>query len=45
MNSKGFTAIEMVIVVVLIGTIAAIGFPRIRDSIEKANRRAARTAV
>jgi type II secretory pathway pseudopilin PulG len=35
----------MVIVVVLIGIIAAIGFPKIRQSLDKANVRSARAAV
>jgi len=45
MRHNGFTTIEMLIVVVIIGVIAAISFPRIRDSIEKADRRAARAAI
>jgi len=45
MQRSGFTTIEMVIVVVLIGLIAAIGFPKIRQSLDKANVRSARAAV
>jgi prepilin-type N-terminal cleavage/methylation domain-containing protein len=45
MKRSGFTTIEMVIVVVLIGIIAAIGFPKIRQSLDKANVRSARAAV
>src|SRR5438309_409300 len=45
MKRSGFTTIEMVIVVVLIGLIAAIGFPKIRQSLDKANVRSARAAV
>ena len=45
MKRPGFTTIEMVIVVVLIGIIAAIGFPKIRRSLDKANVRSARAAV
>ena len=45
MQRSGFTTIEMVIVVVLIGIIAAIGFPKIRQSLDKANVRSARAAV
>ena len=45
MKRSGFTTIEMVIVVVLIGIIAAIGFPKIRRSLDKANVRSARAAV
>jgi prepilin-type N-terminal cleavage/methylation domain-containing protein len=45
MKRTGFTIMEMVIVVVLIGLIAAIGFPKIRQSLDKANVRSARAAV
>lgn len=45
MNRAGFTAIEMAIVVTLIGIIALIGFPKIRRSLDKANVRSARAAV
>ncbi len=45
MNRSGFTAIEMVIVVTLIGIIALIGFPKIRGALDKANVRSARAAV
>ena len=45
MKRMGFTTIEMVIVVVLIGLIAAIGFPKIRQSLDKVNVRSARSAV
>ena len=45
MKRSGFTILEMVIVVVLIGIIAAIGFPKIRRSLDKANVRSARAAV
>ncbi len=44
MGRKGFSMIEMIIVVILIGVIASIGFPRLRDGLEKQwrRRRAAR---
>src|SRR2546430_4138284 len=45
MRRSGFTTIEMVIVVVLIGIIAMIGFPKIRQSLDKTNLRSARDAV
>jgi len=45
MNRSGFTAIEMVIVVVLIGIIAMIGFPKISKTLDKTNLRSARDAV
>src|SRR4029077_19441343 len=45
MRSSGFTTIEMVIVVVLIGIIAMIGFPTISKTLDKTNVRSARDAV
>ncbi len=45
MRRSGFTTIEMVIVVVLIGLIALIGFPKIRQTLDKTNLRSARDAV
>jgi prepilin-type N-terminal cleavage/methylation domain-containing protein len=45
MNRRGFTTIEMVIVVVLIGIIAMIGFPKIRTALDKTNVRSARVSV
>ena len=35
MGRKGFSTIEMIIVVILIGIIASIGFPRLRRGLEK----------
>lgn len=35
MGRRGFSTIEMIIVVVLIGVIASIGFPRLRRGLEK----------
>ena len=35
MGRKGFSTIEVIIVVVLIGIIASIGFPRLRRGLEK----------
>ena len=45
MRRSGFTTIEMVIVVVLIGIIAMIGFPKISRTLDKTNLRSARDAV
>lgn len=45
MNRRGFTLIEMIIVLVLIGLIGAIVFPRLRDAFEKTNVRSARVAA
>lgn len=41
MRRDGFTTIEMVIVVILIGIIAMIGFPRLQSQFEKQNVRSA----
>jgi len=38
MGRKGFSMIEMIIVVILIGVIASIGFPRLRDGLREAKR-------
>ena len=38
MKRSGFTTIEMIMVVVIMGVIATIGFPRIRDALEKQSR-------
>lgn len=35
MGRKGFSTIEMIIVVILIGIVASIGFPRLRRGLEK----------
>lgn len=35
MGRKGFSTIEMIIVVILVGLIASIGFPRMRRGLEK----------
>ncbi len=45
MGTKGFTTIELAIVIVLIGVIAAIAFPRIRGAMERQNVRSARAAA
>ncbi len=45
MRRSGFTTIEMAIVVVIIGLIALIGFPKIRQTLDKTNLRSARAAV
>ncbi|MFC1667274.1 type IV pilin protein [Candidatus Omnitrophota bacterium] len=36
MNRKGFTLVEVLIVVIIIGILAAIGIPQFADTIEKA---------
>jgi len=45
MRRSGFTTIEMVIVVAIIGIIALIGFPKIRQTLDRTNVRSARDAV
>src|SRR5947208_16440847 len=45
MRTRGFTFIEVLIVMVLIGIIAALGMPRTRDAIQKTNVHAARAAL
>src|SRR5467141_5460320 len=45
MSRKGFSLIEMITVLVLIGLIAAIGFPRLRDGLEKQNVRSAKALI
>ena len=42
MRRLGFTTIELLIVIVLIGVIVTIGFPRIRRTLDKTNVRSAR---
>ena len=45
MGRKGFSMIEMMIVVILVGVIAAIGFPRLRDGLEKQNVRSSKALI
>src|SRR3989441_13291112 len=45
MRRSGFTTIEMIIVVAIIGIITLIGFPKIRQTLDKTNLRSARAAV
>jgi len=45
MRRSGFTTIEMIIVVAIIGIIALMGFPKIRQTLDKTNLRSARDAV
>jgi prepilin-type N-terminal cleavage/methylation domain-containing protein len=45
MSRRGFSTIEMIIVVILIGLIASIGFPRLRRGLEKQNVRSAKALI
>jgi len=45
MSRKGFTLIEMITVFVLIGVIAAIGLPRLREGLEKQNVRSSKALI
>ncbi len=45
MSRSGFTTIEMMIVVALIGLIGLIGFPKIRTALDKTNVRSARVSI
>ena len=45
MGRKGFSTIEMIVVLILIGVIASIGFPRLRDGLEKQNVRSAKALI
>ncbi len=42
MRNRGFTAIEILIVMIIIGILAAFGIPRLRNSLEKQNVRSAK---
>jgi Tfp pilus assembly protein FimT len=44
MRTKGFTTIELAIVIVLMGIMAAMAFPRIKGALEQQNVRSARAA-
>ncbi len=45
MNRRGFTAIELLVVLVIIGVIAVFGFPRVRTALLKSNVRSAKAAM
>lgn len=45
MTKRGFTLLEMIIVLALIGLVGALVLPRLRDAFEKTNVRSARVAA
>lgn len=45
MDRRGFSFVEMMTVIVLLGILAALGVPRLRGSLEKQNVRSARAAI
>lgn len=45
MARSGFSTIEMLIVVILIGIVATMGFPRMRAALQKSNVRSTRVAL
>ena len=45
MDRRGFTFVEMMTVIVLVGIIAALGIPRLRGSLEKQNVRSGKAAI
>jgi type IV pilus assembly protein PilE len=44
-KSKGFTLIELMIVVVVVAILAAVAYPSYRESVKKGNRRAAQSEM
>ena len=44
-KSKGFTLIELMIVLVIVAILAAVAFPAYRESVRRGNRRAAQAAM
>src|SRR2546430_13858425 len=45
MRRLGCTTIELIIVIVMIGVLASIGFPKIRGALDKTNVRLARVSI
>src|SRR2546426_10337219 len=45
MRRSGFTMLELMIVIVIVGVLALVGFPKIKDAIQKTNVRSARVAT
>src|SRR5437899_12437948 len=45
MGKKGFSMIELIVVLLLIGVSASIGIPRLRDGLEKQNVRSSKALI
>lgn len=45
MGRNGFSTIELIIVLLLVGVIAAIGWPRLRNGLEKQNVRSSKALI
>jgi prepilin-type N-terminal cleavage/methylation domain-containing protein len=45
MRNRGFTTIEILMVMIIIGVLAAFGIPRLRNSLEKQNVRSAKALL
>src|SRR3989475_7111422 len=45
MRRLGFTTIELIIVIVMIGVLASIGFPKIRGALDKTNARSGLVSI
>jgi type IV pilus assembly protein PilE len=44
-KSKGFTLIELMVVLLIVGVLAAIAYPSYRESVKRGNRRAAQSVM
>src|SRR2546427_3990317 len=45
MNRRGFSAVELLIVIVIIGVVAMMTFPKIRTALDKTSVRSARVSI
>src|SRR6185295_18821290 len=45
MRNSGFTVLELMVTLVIVGVIAMVGFPKIKDAMDKTNVRSARVAA